>query len=109
MTNIQYKELFNISLIIKNNPYDDDGFDSGTYRVDFQNSFYFFKSDNMIIETKEYANGVQVVHEFPNGYGASVIRHDFSYGGKDGLWEMAVLKEGDLCYNTHITNDVIGH
>jgi hypothetical protein len=53
MTNIQYKELFNISLIIKNNPYDDDGFDSGTYRVDFQNSFYFFKSDNMIIETKE--------------------------------------------------------
>jgi hypothetical protein len=63
----------------------------------------------MIIETKEYANGVQVVHEFPNGYGASVIRHDFSYGGKDGLWEMAVLKEGDLCYNTHITNDVIGY
>ena len=63
----------------------------------------------MIIETKEYANGVQVVHEFPNGYGASVIRHDFSYGGKDGLWEMAVLKEGYLCYNTHITNDVIGY
>lgn len=63
----------------------------------------------MIIETKEYANGVQVVHEFPNGYGASVVKHDFSYGGKDGLWEMAVLKEGELCYNTHITNDVIGY
>ena len=63
----------------------------------------------MIIETKEYANGVQIVHEFPNGYGASVIKHDFSYGGKDGLWEMAVLKEGELCYNTHITNDVIGY
>ena len=29
--------------------------------------------------------------------------------GKDGLWEMAVLKEGELCYNTHITNDVIGY
>ena len=63
----------------------------------------------MIIETKEYANGVQVVHEFPNGYGASVVKHDYSYGGKDGLWEMAVLKEGELCYNTHITNDVIGY
>ena len=63
----------------------------------------------MIIETKEYANGVQVVHEFPNGYGASVVKHDFSYGGKDGLWEMAVLKEGEQCYNTHITNDVIGY
>ena len=63
----------------------------------------------MIIETKEYANGVQVVHEFPNGYGASVVKHDYSYGGKDGIWEMAVLKEGELCYNTHITNDVIGY
>ncbi len=63
----------------------------------------------MIIETKEYANGVQVVHEFPNGYGASVVKHDYSYGGKDGLWEMAVLKEEELCYNTHITNDVIGY
>jgi hypothetical protein len=53
MANIQYKELFNISLIIKNDPYDDDGFDSGTYKIDLQNSFYFFKGDNMIIETKE--------------------------------------------------------
>lgn len=63
----------------------------------------------MIIETKDYCNGVQVVHDFPNGYGASVIRHDFSYGGKDGLWELAVLNNGDLCYNTHITNDVLGY
>ncbi len=58
MANIQYKELFNISLIIKNDPYDDDGFDSGTYKIDFQNSFHFFKGDNMIIETKEEDGGV---------------------------------------------------
>ena len=58
MANIQYKELFNISLIIKNDPYDDDGFDSGTYKIDFQNSFHFFKGDNMIIETKEEGGGI---------------------------------------------------
>ena len=33
-----------------------------------------------------------------------------SYGGKSGLWELAVLDaEGSLCYDTEITDDVIGH
>ena len=54
--------------------------------------------------------GVQELYEFPNGYGASVIRASFSYGGKDGLWELAVLNpEGEIDYTTHITDDVIGH
>lgn len=53
-------------------------------------------------------------HYFNNGYGASVVCHDFSYGGDNGLAELAVLKEdtdGDwhLCYDTPITDDVIGH
>ena len=25
---VKYKELFNITLVVKNDPYDDDGFDS---------------------------------------------------------------------------------
>lgn len=51
---------------------------------------------------------------FDNGYGASVIRGPYTFGGRDGLWELAVL-EGvaggawDLCYDTPITSDVIGH
>jgi len=32
-----------------------------------------------------------------------------SYGGKQGLWELAVLKNGELCYNTSVTSDVLGH
>lgn len=50
---------------------------------------------------------------YKNGYGISVISNEFSYGGKDGLYEVAVLigDEDDytLCYDTHITSDVLGH
>lgn len=60
-------------------------------------------------ETNYVNNGVQHVYKFDNGYGASVVKHDFSYGGKNGLWEIAVLNEGDLCYTSGITEDVIGH
>jgi len=55
-------------------------------------------------------NGYQLVYKFDNGYGASVVKHDFSYGGKDGRYEVAVLdNEGVMCYDTPITNDVIGY
>ena len=60
-------------------------------------------------ETNYPNNGVQHVYAFPNGYGASVIKTDYSYGGKNGLWEMAVLKDEELCYTSGITDDVIGH
>ena len=55
-------------------------------------------------------NGVGYVYEFENGYGASVVKHDVSYGGKMGLYEIAVLdSKGDLCYDTPITDDVVGY
>lgn len=51
---------------------------------------------------------------FDNGFGASVVRHSGSYGGLDGLWELAVVsdpwQEGfELRYDTPITDDVVGH
>ena len=57
-----------------------------------------------------FMNGVQSRVLFENGYGASVVRHEYSYGGKDGLYELAVLSnEGELTYDTPITNDVLGY
>ena len=52
--------------------------------------------------------------EFPNGYGASVICHIcdgviINYGCKDAPFELAVIKDNKLCYDTSITNDVIGY
>ena len=47
---------------------------------------------------------------FENGYGVSVVSHSYSYGGRDGLFEVAVLdKDGDLTYETSVTNDVVGY
>ena len=53
---------------------------------------------------------------FDNGYGASVIRTTTSYGGREGLWELAVLEKAAdgawdawaLCYTTPIADAVIG-
>ena len=54
-------------------------------------------------------DGVQAIIEFGK-YEVSVVSHSYSYGGKKGLWEMAVLdSEGSLCYDTEITDDVLGH
>ena len=63
----------------------------------------------MLKEVSSHHGGVQKVYEFDNGYGASVIMHQGSYGFSKGLWELAVLENGELCYDTPITNDVIGH
>lgn len=50
-------------------------------------------------------------HEFnfPNGYSASVLSSEFSYGGESGLFEVAVIHGGAIVYDTPVTNDVLGH
>lgn len=67
----------------------------------------YLKFDN------EHLGGPHKVYKFPNNYGASVIKNEWSYGGKDGLWEVGViLFDGDnyeLTYSTPITNDVLGY
>lgn len=47
--------------------------------------------------------------QFPNGYIASVIRTPGSYGSDRGLWEVAVIYEGRVVYDTPVTNDVLGN
>lgn len=53
--------------------------------------------------------GVRAVHTFPNGFGVSVINASFSYGGREGLYEVAILFKGSLTYDTPLTDDVIGN
>jgi len=62
-----------------------------------------------LTRTYDRNDGISLEFTFANGYGASVIKSQYSYGGKDGLWELAVLEGDNICYHTHITNDVLGH
>jgi hypothetical protein len=62
------------------------------------------------IKEDSHRIGVKCRMVFENGYGVSVVCHTHSYGGKNGLFEIAVLgKDGDLTYDTPVTNDVIGY
>lgn len=46
---------------------------------------------------------------FPNGYTASVVSHGYSYGGEQKLFEIAVMRDGEIVYDTPVTDDVIGY
>lgn len=46
--------------------------------------------------------------EFANGYTASIIQGPYSYGGEQGLYEIAVLHGDELIYDTPITDNVLG-
>jgi hypothetical protein len=54
-------------------------------------------------------------HFFDNHYGVSVIRGPYTHGGKEGLYELAVIymapgdEYSELVYDTPVTNDVEGH
>ena len=74
-----------------------------------QNNMKTFKD----LEFKSHPNhigGKQARITFENGYGASIIQTPLSYGGKIGLYELAILdEEGHVCYTTPITDKVIGY
>lgn len=50
-TDNDYK--FKISLVIKNDPNDEDEFSGGTYKLDFESCEYRINGGYMIIETKK--------------------------------------------------------
>ena len=73
-----------------------------------------FKYEFMVMdgfqEKKKILDGDQWLFKYDNGYGASVVQHSGSYGGQDGLYEIAVLdSSGEMSYTTPITDDVIGY
>jgi len=92
----------------------------------------------VLVRKMPFGDGIQRIYRFPNGYGASVVRVKFdfndpigrflgafcalmggyfgSYTDNENEWELAVIKfksekndDFELCYDTSITDDVIGH
>jgi hypothetical protein len=69
--------------------------------------------NDLEFEPHRNMDGIMSRITFENGYGASVVKGEYTYGGKEGLFELAVLgKDGFICYDksiSSITSDVIGY
>ena len=65
--------------------------------------------NDLDFQPMQFDVGIQARIYFDNGYGASVIRSPYSYGGNQDLYELAVIKDDAICYDTPITDDVIGY
>jgi hypothetical protein len=65
------------------------------------------------LPSNQINDGIQYLAFYPNGYGASIVQHKYSYGNDQGLWEVAVIKgteeDWNICYDTPITSDVLGY
>ena len=67
------------------------------------------KFDLLTFKDTKTPKGVSATVEFPNGWGASIVQNDASYGGKSNLFEIAVLdSKGAINSQTDITDDVVG-
>jgi hypothetical protein len=79
-----------------------------------KNKFYTF--EDLEFEPHPYMRysfTQQALIFFANGYGVSVLIGGHCYGDGSTPYELAVLKGNaekfDLCYDTPITNDVLGY
>lgn len=68
-----------------------------------------FRVHNGLYKHNRYHGGEQWEYKFDNGYGASVITGSIAYCNNVQPYELDVLKHGELCYDTPITDDVIGY
>ena len=72
--------------------------------------------EDYLVEKKPKNGGIHYVFRCEKGYGASVIKAYWTYGGMKDLWELAVIRffgeennEYKLDYGTEITDNVCGY
>ena len=58
---------------------------------------------------KHFKNSKQAIIDFDNGFGVSVVFGNAFYSNGIDTYELAIIKDGSICYSTEITGDVIGH
>jgi hypothetical protein len=74
------------------------------------NNFDTIVFNELNFQTHPTGFGQQCIVQFSNGYGASIVKSQYTYGGREGLYELAVFgKDGGITYDTPITDDVLGY
>lgn len=53
--------------------------------------------------------GAIATRTFSNGYGASIITGTAFYTNEDAPYELAVLYNNEITYDTELTDDVLGY
>ena len=61
--------------------------------------YLLFKEDSL--KGSEYGGAI----DFDNGYGLSIVRHESSYGGTKGLFEIMLIRNGEPYSLPPITNE----
>ena len=64
--------------------------------------------EQYLIDSNVFCDGYCYEFQFENNYGASVIKHSYSYGNEDDLFELAVLDDREITYDTYLADDVLG-
>ena len=69
---------------------------------------------NLVKRGEAWCGGVHYLFKFDNRHGASIIKHQYSRGFEEDLWELAVIwwrdDEWELDYDTPIAaGDTIGY
>ena len=59
---------------------------------------------------EQFDMGVIAREQFDNGWGVSVVRGPYTYGGDKDLYELAVWKDGTIHYDNPVAKgDVVGY
>ena len=54
-------------------------------------------------------DGTVATHTFSNGYGASIVTGEYAYSNESAPYELAVLHNNEITYDTELTDDVLGY
>jgi hypothetical protein len=68
-----------------------------------------FQDLRLKANSKPYGATLKAIMNFDNGYGVSVLWGGSSQSDGIDSYELAVLYKGEVTYNTHITDDVLGY
>ena len=68
-----------------------------------------FKDLNFKKHPIGYKDAKQATEKFENNYGVSVLIGNCFYSNGKNTYELAILYNGNLYYNTEITDGVLGH